>query len=158
MAKPRGVLSTPGYLISVAARGFARLSDARLKPMGFGVGHLPVLVALQEGKADTQSGLARFARIEQPPMAQMLARMERDGLIQREPNPADGRSQHITLTDAASTRLPQAIAVLFEGNREALEGFTDAEADELVRLLVRLTLNLDRLASHGTPRRNVRGS
>ena len=44
------VLSTPGHLISLAARGFARLSEARLKPLGFGVGHLPVLVALQDGE------------------------------------------------------------------------------------------------------------
>src|SRR5260370_5025487 len=84
------VLSTPGHLISLAARGFARLSEARLKPLGFGVGHLPVLVALQNGRASTQRDLARFAKIEQPPIAQMLARMERDGLIQRTPDTADG--------------------------------------------------------------------
>ena len=29
------VLSTPGRLISLAARGFARLSEARLKPLGY---------------------------------------------------------------------------------------------------------------------------
>ena len=87
------VLSTPGHLISLAARGFARLSEARLKPLGFGVGHLPVLVALQDGRASTQRDLARFAKIEQPPMAQMLARMERDGLIRRAPDPADGQQQ-----------------------------------------------------------------
>ena len=75
------LLLTPGHLISLAARGSARLSEARLKPLGFGVGHLPVLVALQDGRASTQRDLARFAKIEQPPMAQMLARMERDGLI-----------------------------------------------------------------------------
>jgi MarR family transcriptional regulator for hemolysin len=45
------VLSTPGHLISLAARGFARLSEARLKPLGFGVGHLPVLVALRDRAA-----------------------------------------------------------------------------------------------------------
>jgi MarR family transcriptional regulator, transcriptional regulator for hemolysin len=67
------VLSTPGRLISLAERGFARLSEARLKPLGFGVGHLPVQVALQDGQASTQRDLARFAKIEQPPMAQMLA-------------------------------------------------------------------------------------
>ena len=122
------VLSTPGHLISLAARGFARLSEARLKPLGFGVGHLPVLVALQDGRASTQRDLARFAKIEQPPMAQMLARMERDGLIQRAPDPADGRSSRITLTKAARARLPEAIAVLLQGNREALHGFTDEEA------------------------------
>ena len=86
------VLSTPGHLISLAARGFARLSESRLKPLGFGVGQLPVLVALQNGKASTQRDLARFAKVEQPPMAQTLARMERDGLIERTRDPTDGRS------------------------------------------------------------------
>jgi MarR family transcriptional regulator, transcriptional regulator for hemolysin len=141
------VLSTPGHLISLAARGFARLSEARLKPLGFGVGHLPVLVALRDGRASTQRDLARFAKIEQPPMAQMLARMERDGLIHRAPDPADGRSSRITLTKAAEARLPDAIAVLLRGNHEVLQGFTDEEASLLVALLERLMANLDRVAS-----------
>jgi MarR family transcriptional regulator, transcriptional regulator for hemolysin len=141
------VLSTPGHLISLAARAFARLSEARLKPLGFGVGHLPVLVALRDGRASTQRDLARFAKIEQPPMAQMLARMERDGLIQRAPDPADGRSSHIRLTEVARARLPDAIAVLLQGNREVLRGFTDDESGLLVALLTRLIANLDRVAS-----------
>ncbi len=143
------VLSTPGHLIGLAARGFARLSEARLKPLGFGVGHLPVLVALQVGRADTQRDLARFAKIQQPPMAQMLARMERDGLIRRTPDPGDGRSSRITLTKLARARLPVAIATLFEGNRDALAGFTDDEIAQLVGLLGRLVTNLDRLT--GSP-------
>jgi MarR family transcriptional regulator for hemolysin len=144
------VLSTPGHLISLAARGFARLSEARLKPHGFGVGHLPVLVALRDGKASTQRDLARFAKIEQPPMAQMLARMERDGLIQRAPDPADGRSSRVSLTAAAEARLPDAVAVLIRGNRDVLRGFTDAETELLVALLTRLIANLDRVASVDT--------
>jgi len=119
------VLSTPGHLISLAARGFARLSEARLKPLGFGVGHLPVLAALHDRPGQTQRDLATFARIEQPSMAQMLARMERDGLIRRAPDPADGRSSQISLTKKALTRLPAACAVLFQGNQDALDGFTD---------------------------------
>jgi MarR family transcriptional regulator for hemolysin len=149
------VLLTPGHLISLAARGFARLSEARLKPLGFGVGHLPVLVALQDGRASTQRDLARFAKIEQPPMAQMLARMERDGLIQRAPDPADLRSSRITLTKVAEARLPDAVAVLLQGNHEVLRDFTDQEARLLVDLLTRLIANLDRVASvaasPGTP-------
>ena len=139
------VLSTPGHLISLAARGFVRLSEARLKPLGFGVGHLPVLVALRDGKASTQRDLARFAKIEQPPMAQMLARMERGGLIRRSPDPEDGRSSRIILTEVALARMPDAVTTLFQGNREALNGFTDDEARQLVALLRRLIANLDRL-------------
>jgi DNA-binding MarR family transcriptional regulator len=145
------VLSTPGHLISLAARGFARLSEARLKPLGFGVGHLPVLVALQDGGASTQRDLARFAKIEQPPMAQMLARMERDGLIRRTPDPADGRMSRITLTELAEARLPDAVAVLLRGNQEALRNFTDEEAGLLIALLTRLIVNLDRLAGVDAP-------
>jgi MarR family transcriptional regulator, transcriptional regulator for hemolysin len=145
------VLSTPGHLISLAARGFARLGEARLKPLGFGVGHLPVLVALQDGQAGTQRDLARFARIEQPSMAQMLARMERDGLICRTRDPVDGRSSQVSLTETARTRLPDACAVLFQGNRDALNGFTDEEATQLIALLTRLIANLDRVASAEEP-------
>jgi MarR family transcriptional regulator for hemolysin len=140
------VLSTPGHLISLAARGFARLSEARLKPLGFGVGQLPVLVALQDGRARTQRDLAQFAKVEQPPMAQMLARMERDGLIHRSPDPDDGRSSRIVLTETAQARMPEAVAALFLGNREALDGFTNEEAKQLVALIQRLIANLDRLA------------
>jgi MarR family transcriptional regulator for hemolysin len=141
------VLSTPGHLVSLAARGFARLSESRLKPLGFGVGQLPVLVALREGNASTQRDLARFARVEQPPMAQMLARMERDGLIERNRDPDDGRSSHIVLTKAAQERMPEAIAILFQGNREALEGFSETEMAQFGDMLTRLIGNLDRIAS-----------
>jgi MarR family transcriptional regulator for hemolysin len=147
------VLATPGHLISLAARGFARLSESRLKPLGFGVGHLPVLVALQDGRASTQRDLARFAKIEQPPMAQMLARMERDGLIRRTPDPADGRSSRIVLTEAAKARLPEAVAALLQGNRDVLCGFADDETGLLVALLTRLISNLDKIAgAEASPR------
>lgn len=79
-------------------------------------------------------------------MAQILARMERDGLISRMPDPDDGRSSLISLTEAARNRLPEACAVLFQGNQEALIGFSHDEALQLVALLSRLIANLDHAA------------
>ncbi|WP_416356217.1 MarR family winged helix-turn-helix transcriptional regulator [Aureimonas phyllosphaerae] len=143
------VLATPGHLVSVAARAFARLSEARLKPLGFGVGHLPVLVALETGRARTQRDLARLVRTEQPSMAQMLARMERDGQIRRSADPSDGRSNVIHVSDAAKASLPTACEALFQGNREALAGFSEAETAEFLALLRRLIDNLERLTSDG---------
>lgn len=139
------VLFSPGHLVSLAARGFMRLSEARLKPLGFGVGYLPVLIALKQGKATNQRDLAQFAKMEQPSMAQMLARMERDGLIRRVPDPSDGRSSQVMLTETALARLPEACDVLFKGNAEALDGFSEKEAAQLKRLLDRLIDNLYRL-------------
>lgn len=152
------VLSTPGHLISLAARAFERLSELRLKPLGFGVGHLPVLVAVKEGKAQSQRDLARFARVEQPSMAQMLARMERDGLVRRMPDPEDRRSSRISLTEIARARLPQACATLFQGNREVLSDFTDEEAEQLVALLARLITSLDRVINAEVPRKKIKAA
>jgi DNA-binding MarR family transcriptional regulator len=146
------VLSTPGHLINLAARGFERLSELRLKPFGFGVGCVPVLVAVKEGKARSQRDLARFARVEQPSMAQMLARMERDELVRRTPDPDDGRSSRVSLTETARARLPAACAVLFQGNREVLSDFTAEEAAQLIALLTRLITNLDRVVNADVPR------
>ncbi|WP_027998758.1 MarR family winged helix-turn-helix transcriptional regulator [Sinorhizobium arboris] len=149
------VLNTPGHLVSLAARAFARLSEDRLGPLGFGVGHLPVLVALENRIATTQKDLTRFARIEQPPMAQMLARMERDGLITRTRDKLDRRSSRIALTQAARGRLPRATEAVMQGNRDALAGFSEADKKMLVDLLRRLIGNLDRLATtDGKPSKN----
>ncbi|MFP3546815.1 MarR family transcriptional regulator [Rhizobium sp. SIMBA_035] len=149
------VLKTPGHLISLASRAFARLSEERLGPLGFGVGHLPVLVALENGIASTQKELARFAKVEQPPMAQMLARMERDGLIARTRDPRDGRSSTVVLTPEARERLPQATATLFQGNMEALAGFSEQERQTLVKLLSRLIVNLDQLTGAAASKTNI---
>jgi len=73
--------------------------------------------------------------------------MERDGLIQRTPDPVDGRSSLISLTQTAETRMPGAIETVLQGNREALRGFTDKEAVQLIALLKRVIVNLDRIAS-----------
>jgi MarR family transcriptional regulator, transcriptional regulator for hemolysin len=41
--------------------------------------------------------------------------------------------------------------VLFQGNRDALSGFTDKEATQLVTFLKRLIANLDRTVSAEEP-------
>ncbi len=51
----------------------------------------------------------------------------------------------MALTAAARERLPHACATLFDGNADALHGFSDEESAQLVALLTRLIANLDRL-------------
>jgi DNA-binding MarR family transcriptional regulator len=80
-----------GFWVNLASRTIVRVIDAQLRPLGFSIGHLPVLRALAEGRSLAQKELARLARVEQPTMAEMLARMERDRLVERHPNPDDKR-------------------------------------------------------------------
>lgn len=141
------LFDTPAPLINMAARAFSRLGERRVKALGFNIGQLPVLYLLRNGAQMSQRDLAKFAKIEQPSMAQMLARMERDGLIRRTPDPADGRSSLISLTDEAIAKLPAARQALEEGRERVLSGFSADEVQTLVQLMRRLNQNLDRMVA-----------
>lgn len=138
-------LRHPGHYFSRIARGLTRVGDARLRPLGLATAQLPVLTALKDGARLSQTELARWAKVEQPTMAQMLARMERDGLIRREPDPRDKRSSLVSLTDQALERLPAGRAVLRQGNADMTRGLSGAEVDTLVSLLRRVLANIESL-------------
>lgn len=138
---PRNV---PSFLIKRVARELTRLAETELRPLGLGMASLPVLEALRQGKAATQSELARLLRVEQPSMAQTLARLERDQLICRSPHPHRPRAHRIELTPLALQRLPQAREILNEGNTRMLAGFSVDETMLLATFLQRLSANLDR--------------
>lgn len=140
-------LKNPTQLVNRAARMFGRIVDARLRRIGFAVAQTPVVVALKDGRKLQQSELARIARIEQPSMAQLLRRMERDGLIERVPDGRDSRVKWISLSDGAKEKLADAHAIMMGSNDEALSVFSADERVMLEALLQRLTDNLDKMSS-----------
>jgi MarR family transcriptional regulator for hemolysin len=141
------IFRRPGHLINRSSRLLLRLGEEKFHPLGLGIAQMPVLYALKDGASLTQTELARMARIEQPTMAQLLTRMERDGLIRRTANPHDKRSSLVSLTPLALKKLPLAKAALLQGSVEALQGFTEREIATLSRLLRRIVKNLDPTAA-----------
>jgi MarR family transcriptional regulator for hemolysin len=138
-----GPESSVGFWINRASRLIVRRSDARLRSFGLAMSYLPVLRALAPGRPLSQTELAKVAGVEQPSMAETLARMERDGVVQREPNPKDKRGTLISLTRRSNTRFPKAMAALAEGELEATAGLSDAEKVLLRELLQRVVGNLE---------------
>jgi DNA-binding MarR family transcriptional regulator len=136
----------PGHLINRAARLLLRFADIRFRPLGLGVASFPVLTMLRTGQKLSQKELAQCVRIEQPSMAQLLSRLERDGMIRRSADPADGRSSLISLTRKAQGVLPEVDAVVDAGHELALAGMSDDEVKTLIDLLQRLIGNLERAA------------
>ncbi|WP_437653331.1 MarR family winged helix-turn-helix transcriptional regulator [Sorangium sp. So ce1182] len=139
--------SSASFWINHASKALMRLQDGRLRPLGFGMRQMPVLHALGDGGSMSQKELARFAGVEQPTMAEMLARMERDGVVERAPDPKDGRASRTSLTRRALLRLPQLKEELIEVEREAMTGFSAAEKELLLTLLQRVARNLDNLGT-----------
>lgn len=132
----------PTLQISRVARVLARQADASFREIGIRAGQFPVLLALKQHGRLTQRDLAKLAAVEQPTMAQILGRMERDGLISREPDESDGRISQVSLTVAATNKVGPAREILRKGNEEALEALSDAEVDTLIGLLDRVIATL----------------
>lgn len=137
------MMRTPGHYFSRITRGLTRVGDSRLRPLGFATAQLPVLSVLKDVARMSQGELARLIRVEQPTMAQLLARMERDGLIRREPDPSDRRSSLVSLTEKALAKLPAGREVLIRGNRDATSGLSADEVEALIGLLRRVLENVE---------------
>lgn len=120
-----------GYLVNWAARLFTRLADRRLNPLGVSAGQIPVFIALADGPA-SQKSLAQAASIEQPTMAATLSRMERDGLIARRSDPADGRSTLVSLTPQAAKRADAIMRAISSVNDDAFGNLRDADREALL--------------------------
>jgi MarR family transcriptional regulator for hemolysin len=134
-----------GYMTNWAARLFARAIDRRLKPLGISSGQLPVFFALGEGAALSQKRLTELAAIEQPTMAATLSRMERDGLVEKRPDPDDRRSSLVALTPVAMEKARGVREAIAGVNAVALAAFSSGEQQAYLEMLAKITSALDGL-------------
>jgi len=131
------------FLLSHATRLLTRHADASLNELGLTAAQIPVLHALKEGRAGHQKELAALMEVEQPAMAELLGRMERDKLIHRTTDPADRRSRRVELSALAKRKIGPAQLALQAGLDVALAGLTRQEVEQLSRLLGRLVSSLE---------------
>lgn len=134
----------PTLVIGHIARQLSKLVDQDLKAIGLTASQLPVLVALKNGEKRTQMELARIAGVEQPSMAQLLARMERDGLLRREPSPIDGRKSFVMLTGMALDRLEPGRAALKQIDAKVCAGLSQEERERFLGTLLHIAEVLKR--------------
>lgn len=135
--------SSAGYMTNWAARLFARELERQLAPSGIAPAYMPVLFALADGSRLTQKELARRAAVEQPTMAATLNRMERDGMIVRQPDPGDKRSALVALTPLALGKVATVEQVVSAINTLALEQLAPDERQQYLSLLGRVIAVLE---------------
>jgi MarR family transcriptional regulator for hemolysin len=111
----------PGYLANHAARVFNRAVDDGLRPHGLTLALIGPLLLLSWKGAMLQRDMVRASAIKQPAMVALLDKLE---------GAAIGRT------------------VLLDVNAMGVAGFSDAEAAQLVGLLVKLIANLENTAKN----------
>ena len=112
--------NSAGYLANHMARLFAQGLQQRIKPLGIAPAQFVALLELWSEDGLTQRELVERLDVEQATMANTIARMERDGLIERRPLPADRRAQSVHLTAKARAIEADAKAAAMAQNKLAL--------------------------------------
>jgi DNA-binding MarR family transcriptional regulator len=133
--KNYGPTDSAGYLTNLAARLFKQAIQRELRPIGVSPGQFPVIFALASGVALSQTALARIASTEQPSMAETLSKMQAEGLVDREPDPQDGRSVLYSLTPLAMDKADSILRAVKAVNALATAALTDAERSQFMAML-----------------------
>jgi DNA-binding MarR family transcriptional regulator len=116
--------------------------DAALKPFSLSFARYEMLRLLgftREGRMPMASAIARL-QVHPTSVTNTVDRLVRDGLVEREPHPGDGRAAMLVLTASGRELVERATDAL---NAEvfAEPGLAEADTAELVAIIARLRKN-----------------
>ena len=147
-----------GYQVNHLARLLEQALWERIEPLGVVPGQFAQMLTLYEQDGLTQAELCERVQIEQPTMANTLRRMERDDLVERTPDPADGRRSLVMLTDRARELEDDLVSAARTVNVTATDGLDERSVTALMTTLAAVIANLsgsnphsDQAQHRGTP-------
>ena len=135
--------SSLGYQVNCLARLMEHALREQMSPFGVMPGQFAQLLSLYQEDGLTQAQLCERVRIEQPTMAKTLARMERDGLIDRLPDPMDGRRSLVILTERAREIEGDLVAAARRVNAAATRGLTKSQITQFMQTMATIIGNLN---------------
>lgn len=129
-------------VLSAASRAFKSAAVDEMRAVGVHAGQNFLLAELRDEEPLTTGELARRMHVEVPTVVKMAQRMGSAGLLDRRPDPDDGRRVLIRLTTRgreAAERIPVLLDAVSE---QALADLDDTERETLISLLQRVTAGL----------------
>ncbi|WP_433615249.1 MarR family winged helix-turn-helix transcriptional regulator [Dactylosporangium sp. CA-139114] len=94
-----------GWALGVLLRGYAKGAQSVIADVPGGPRGYQVLTSAVDGAACTQLALANKLGIDRTVMTYLLDDLEKAGLIERKPDPADRRARHVLATEAGRATL-----------------------------------------------------
>jgi DNA-binding MarR family transcriptional regulator len=137
--------------IGIISQLSGSLFERRL-PAGFLVSHFAVLNHLARlGDGKTPLALARAFQVPKTTMTHTLAGLDKAGLIRFAPNPRDGRSKCVLLTEAGRAFRDEAIARLAPDLEAIARAFPADRVAAALPLLAEIRAWLDRERDSQSP-------
>jgi DNA-binding MarR family transcriptional regulator len=117
------------------AHALKRTVNARFQHTGLSVARLRVLYTLATGGPVRMGELSQCVDVAARTMTSTVEAMERDGLVRRAPDPADGRATVVHLTDDGRDAYEEGLRVQASTVADVFEALDDAQRTALAELL-----------------------
>lgn len=131
-----------GFLLHDVSRLLRALFDERAQDFGLTRAQWRVLVHLAAREGLKQRELAEILEIDNVTLGRHIDRLERDGWLERQPDPADRRAWLLYLTERARPTLSKMEDLAVRTQGDAMRGLTDAERETMVRMLMKMKDNI----------------
>lgn len=129
-------------LCSGLAREAMKRSSSKLSELGLSPGAYNLLRILGDRDDMTIADLRKALRVESATVSTLVVRMERDGLIQKDPSPHDKRASILKATPHATALLSRADQIMAVEASDVTYRLTEGEQVHLIGLLERVLVNL----------------
>ncbi len=124
-----------GYLLHRAVRSLDQEFAVRLREVGLTPRQASVLLTLSRDEPSTPTQLSEKLGIDRATMSGLVARLARGGWIEVRDNPADGRSQSLSLTARTRDALPRIREASGQAQTRVLGGMERGDVESLLRSL-----------------------
>ncbi|QHT63906.1 MarR family transcriptional regulator [Paenibacillus lycopersici] len=118
------------------------LISAELAPYRIGSGQYIFLMAIASRQPVTQKALSEKLLIDKTTTAKAIAKLETEGYVRREADPADNRYQLLYLTESGREVVPKVREALDRVKNQTRKGIADEDYDLLIDLLKTVLRNL----------------
>jgi DNA-binding MarR family transcriptional regulator len=126
------------WLLSRAQRRVMAQGDAALAKLGLTSTQAGALFCVRDAEGTTIGDLAEQLDLAQSAASGLAQRLENAGLVERAPNPRDGRSVRLVLTRTGRKRREEAIRIAQAGNDALRAGLSEEEFTIVARWLARI--------------------
>lgn len=117
--------------------------DRKLKEHGITLTQYEVVLALSESGTTRQIDLAEQLFVNRATLIPMLERLEEQGWVRVKPNPDDGRSYWVSLTESGKKQLAQILGTVTGIASELVRGLGGQELRVLSSSLDRILANIE---------------
>lgn len=154
MKNPRPIESDFLFLIYDVAQLVRRQADQRARSHGMTRAQWAVLARLEREPGITQSRLAALTDVEPITIGRLVDRLQANGLLERQPDPADRRIWHLRLTPKSAPFLKQIAAFRRQLHEDMADGLDPQALNTLVACLQHMRRKLGRRKSQAKPARS----